>query len=471
MKKTPEQVWNSCLSAIKTHVSPQSFKTWFEPIQALELNGTTLKILVPNNFFYEWLEEHYIDLLRQTISAELGDEAKLLYVLPAETHSRPSETKATQETIRSSTAEVKASRQADEQSGDNPFYQKKKSLEIDPQLNANYDFDSFIEGDANRLARSAAFAIAQKPGGTSFNPLLLYGGVGLGKTHLANAIGVEIKGQFPEKTVLYVSAERFTQQFIQSIRNNNRNNFVHFYETIDVLIIDDVQFFSGKEKTQDVFFHIFNHLHRSGKQLILTSDRAPVDMQGMEQRLLSRFKWGLSADLQMPAYETRLAILQSFLDRNAIEIPFDVVDFLALHVKTNIRELEGVLISLVAHATLNSIEYSVELAKSILNQVVQTKSKPISIDAIQKEICQYFDISLDLMLSKSRKRHLVQARQLAMYFSKKYTNSSLLSIGKQHGGKDHATVLYACRAIKNLLETDKQFSAFAKDIETRLHKF
>ena len=469
MTKTPEQVWGNCLATIKTNVSQQSFKTWFEPIKALELKGDTLKILVPNNFFYEWLEEHYIDLLRQTISNELGEHAKLLYVLPAEKISKTTQTKTIQQNISSSLkAEAKPLQSSEDQSINNPFYQKKKSLEIDPQLNANYDFDSFIEGDANRLARSAAFAVAQKPGGTSFNPLLLYGGVGLGKTHLANAIGVDIKAQFPEKTVLYVSAERFTQQFIQSIRNNNRNNFVHFYETIDVLIIDDVQFFSGKEKTQDVFFHIFNHLHRSGKQLILTSDRAPVDMQGMEQRLLSRFKWGLSAELQTPDFETRVSILKNKLYRDGVEMPEEIVDYVAKHIKSNVRELEGAIISLIAQSSFNKKEITINLAKDIVEKFVKNTKREVSIDYIQKVVSDYFQMDVNTLQSKTRKRHIVQARQLAMFFAKKYTKASLASIGSQIGQRDHATVLHACKTVDNLSSTDKQFRKYVEDLSKKL---
>ncbi|GIS04585.1 MAG: hypothetical protein CM15mP107_2050 [Bacteroidota bacterium] len=306
------------------------------------------------------------------------------------------------------------------------------------------------------------------PGGTSFNPLLLYGGVGLGKTHLAHAIGIEIKDTYPDKTVLYVSAEKFTQQFIDSIRNNTRNDFVHFYQMIDVLIIDDVQFFAGKEKTQDVFFHVFNHLHQQGKQLILTSDRAPVDLQGMEQRLLSRFKWGLSADLQTPCLQTRISILKKKLYTDGIEMPEDVIEYLAYSITSNIRELEGALISLLAQSSLNKKDINLNLAKEMIDRFVKNTTREVSIDFIQKVICDYFDLSLEVLNSKTRKRRIVQARQLAMFFSKKFTKSSLARIGAQCGGKDHATVLHACKTVNNLSDTDKQFRSYVDDISKKL---
>jgi chromosomal replication initiator protein len=318
------------------------------------------------------------------------------------------------------------------------------------------------------LARSAGFAVAAKPGGTSFNPLLIYGGVGLGKTHLAHSIGIEIKDRYAEKTVLYVSAEKFTQQFIDAIRNNTKNDFVHFYQMIDVLIIDDVQSFSGKEKTQDVFFEIFNHLHQQGKQVVLTSDRAPVDMQGMEQRLLSRFKWGLSADLQKPDLETRIAILNKKLYNDGIEMPEDVVEYLAYSINSNVRELEGALISLLAQSSLNKKKITIELAKQMIDKFVKNTTREVSIDYIQKVVCDYFDMPVDLIKSKTRKREIVQARQLAMFFSKELTKNSLATIGAHCGNKDHATVLHACRTVNNLTETDKRFKAYVVDIRKKL---
>jgi chromosomal replication initiator protein len=343
-----------------------------------------------------------------------------------------------------------------------------RNLEIESQLNPNYSFDNFLEGDSNRLARSAGLAVSNKPGGTSFNPLLIYGGVGLGKTHLAHAIGVEIKEKYPDKTVLYISAEKFTQQYIDSIKKNSRNDFIHFYQIIDILIIDDVQFFSGKSGTQDVFFHIFNHLHQNGKQVILTSDKAPVDMQDIEQRLLSRFKWGLSAELQSPDYETRISIVKNKLFRDGVEIENNIIEYVAKSIKTNIRELEGAIISLIAQSSFNKMEITIQLAQDIVNKFVKNTKREVSIDYIQKVVSEYFQMDISTLQSKTRKRHIVQARQLAMYFAKKFTKASLASIGSQIGKRDHATVLHACKTVDNLSFTDKQFRKYVEDLNQKL---
>jgi len=473
MSKDCEKVWGDCLEVIKDNVTMQGFKTWFEPIKAVKLEKSVLTIQVPSQFFYEWLEEHYIDLLKSTIKNKLGKSGRLEYSIIMENNS--SSTKPY--TVKIPTTNRRAVRNPEvnvplsqtEKTIKNPFIVPGlKKITVDSNLNSNYSFENFVEGDCNRLARSAGFAVANKPGGTSFNPLLIYGGVGLGKTHLAHAIGIEIKKTSPEKTVLYVSSEKFTHQFVDSIRNNNQNDFVHFYQMMDVLMIDDVQFFSGKEKTQDAFFTIFNHLHQSGKQLILTSDKPPVEMQGMEQRLLSRFKWGLSADLQTPGLETRIAILEKKMYADGIELPKEVVEYLAYSIGTNIRELEGALISLIAQASLNKKEVNLDLAKQMIDKFVKNTAREVSIDYIQKVVCDYFDLPIELLKSKTRKREVVQARQIAMYFAKKMTKSSLANIGMYCGGKDHATVLHACRTVNNLNETDKTFKKYLEDLEKKL---
>ena len=343
-----------------------------------------------------------------------------------------------------------------------------RNLQIESQLNPNYTFENFLEGDSNRLARSAGIAVSNKPGGTSFNPLLIYGGVGLGKTHLAHAIGVDVKQKYPDKTVLYISAEKFTQQYVDSVKKNTRNDFIHFYQVIDVLIVDDVQFLSGKSGTQDVFFHIFNHLHQNGKQVILTSDKAPIDMQDIEQRLLSRFKWGLSAELQNPNYETRVSILKNKLYRDGVEIQDDVIEFVAKNINSNVRELEGAIISLIAQSSFNKAEINVELAKEVINKFVKNNRREVSIDYIQKVVSDYFQMDIQTLQSKTRKRHIVQARQIAMYFAKKFTKASLASIGSQIGRRDHATVLHACKTVDNLSFTDKQFRKYVEDLNQKL---
>lgn len=474
------EVWSNCLRIIRDNVPAASFKTWFEPIVPVKIENKILTIQVPSPFFYEYLEEQYIDILRKTIRKELGIEAKLEYsvvmdnsVMVAGTQTPTTVNLPTQNKSDLKNRPISVSIQpSGENQIKNPFIiPGLKKLQIDPQLNPDNSFSNFVEGDCNRLARSAGLAIANNPGKTAFNPLFIYGNSGLGKTHLAHAIGIEVKEQYPEKVVLYVSAVHFQNQFVDAIKNNTKNDFLHFYQMIDVLIIDDVHDFAGKEKTQDTFFHIFNHLHQTGKQLILTSDKAPVELQGLEQRLLSRFKWGLSADLQAPDFETRIAILQKKIYNDGINIPNEVVEYLASNITANIRELEGGLISLLAQATLNRKEINLDLAYQMINKLIRNTHKEISIDYIQKKVCEYFSLPTDVLQTKTRKREIVQARQIAMFFSKSMTKASLSSIGSVIGGKDHATVLHACKTVANLIETDKQFRNQIEELEVKIKSF
>lgn len=472
MTKTASSVWNECLSFIEDNIRKQAYKTWFEPIKPIKLSGEALTIQVPSKFFYEWLEEHYIKLLRVALVKQLGEDAKLIYDVRMENNysSSPYTVKFPSSNRKPLISQgVTVPMEINKRELKNPFIIPGiQKVKIESQLNPNYNFVSFIEGDSNRLARSAGMAVANKPGGTSFNPLLVYGGVGLGKTHIAHAIGVDIKDKYPEKTVLYISSEKFTQQYIDSVKGNTRNDFIHFYQMIDVLIIDDVQFFSGKTGTQDVFFHIFNHLHQNGKQVILTSDKAPVDMQDIEQRLLSRFKWGLSAELQPPDYETRVSILETKLFRDGVEMPTEIVEYIAKNIKSNIRELEGVLISMIAQASFNRKEFTLALTKQIVDKFVKNTKREVSIDYIQKIVSNYFELDVATLQSKTRKRHIVQARQIAMFFAKRMTKASLASIGSQIGKRDHATVLHACKTVDNLSETDKQFRKYVDDLTKKL---
>ena len=473
MEASAEKIWSNCLIFIKDNIQQQAFKTWFEPIIPLKITENSLSIQVPSKFFYEWLEEHYVKILKVALTRELGDDARLIYTIKMEntfgnkapfTESIPS---SNQSGVNAQ--KVDAPLQTYSSELKNPFVIPGiRNLQIESQLNPNYNFENFLEGDSNRLARSAGLAVSNKPGGTSFNPLMIFGGVGLGKTHLAHAIGVQIKNKYPDKTVLYISAEKFTQQYIESVKKNSRNDFIHFYQVIDILIIDDVQFFSGKTGTQDVFFHIFNHLHQNGKQVIVTSDKAPVDMQDIEQRLLSRFKWGLSAELQIPDLETRISILKNKLFRDGVSIDYNIVEYVAKNIKTNVRELEGAIISLIAQSSFNRVDIDLNLAKEIVNKFVKNTKREVSIDYIQKVVSEYFQMDVATLQSKTRKRHIVQARQLAMYFAKKYTKASLASIGSQIGKRDHATVLHACKTVDNLSFTDKQFRKYVEDLNQKL---
>jgi len=474
MNRDHNNIWENCLRIIKDNVPFISYRTWFEPIVPIKLDNDILTIQVPSPFFYEYLEEQYIDILRKTLRKELGAGAKLEYSVVVDNNlnanNKPYTVKLpTNQNNNLKNRPVAASSFHDDNAIKNPFVIPGiQKLNIDPQLKHDNTFDNFIEGECNRLARSASYAVAQKPGGTAFNPLMLYGNSGLGKTHLAQAIGIEVKERFPEKIVLYVNANKFQTQFSEATRNNNRNDFLHFYQMIDVLIIDDVQEFAGKEKTQETFFHIFNHLHQTGKQLILTSDKPPIELKGLEQRLLSRFKWGLTADLQIPDFETRMNILRKKIYKDGIEIPEEVLEYIASHINSNVRELEGALISLLAQATLNKKEINIDLAIKMINKLVKCSVREITIDYITKTVCDYFNLPLDSLGVKTRKRETVQARQIAMYFSKSMTKSSLAAIGSQIGGKDHATVLHACRTVANLKDTDKNFKVYLDEIENRL---
>ena len=465
--------WEKCLNVIKDNVPGSSYKTWFEPIESVKLEDKVLTIQVPSAFFYEYLEEQFIDILRKTLRMVLGVGAKLEYNVVMENSSGSGLYTVSYPTnnntkIRNKSLTVPLSRD-EKTSIKNPFIIPGiQKLQIDPQLKPGNTFENFVEGDCNRLARSAGYAVAQNPGGTAFNPLMIYGNSGLGKTHLAQAIGIEVKEQLPDKIVLYVNANKFQTQYTEATRNNNRNDFLHFYQMIDVLILDDVHEFAGKEKTQETFFHIFNHLHQMGKQLILTSDKPPIELKGMEQRLLSRFKWGLTADLQTPDFETRMEILRRKVYKDGLALSDEILEYIASHVANNVRELEGALVSLLAQSMLNKREISLELAAKLINKLVKNSKRELSIEYISKVVCDYFNMPVETLQAKTRKREIVQARQIAMYFSKSLTKYSLASIGAQIGSKDHATVLHACKTVNNLKDTDKNFRQFVEDIEKKL---
>ena len=449
-----QTVWDSCLQLIREKVSSQNFKIWFEPIKPVNHEGNILTIQVPNRFFCEWLEEHYVTILKQSIRQVLGEEGKLEYQILIRTEDKKT---------------ISASNGKDSEIV-NPFaIPGIKKLHVEPQLNSKYIFETYIEGDCNRLARSAGLAVANKPGETAFNPLVVYGDVGLGKTHLAEAIGNEIVPKFPQLNVLYVSTEKFASQIIQAIRNNAINDFINFYQMIDVLLVDDIQFLANKPKTQEIFFHIFNQLHRNKKQLVITSDRPPKDLDGIQERLISRFKWGLTADLQTPDLETRIAILQSKLCDEGVQIPDNVIEYVCYHVQDNIRELEGVLVSIIAQASLNRKKIDIDIAKEVIRQFVTQISRQISIDSIRDLVAEHFSIGVDRMESKTRKREVVVARQVSMFLAKKLTSQSLKAIGERFGGRDHSTVIYSCNTVQDLMDTDNEFKTSVLELEKKIN--
>jgi chromosomal replication initiator protein len=471
MEKYCVEVWDACLQVIKDNIPTQSFKTWFEPIIPIKLEDNILTIQVPSLFFYEWLEEHYVGLLRKALKNQLGDVGRLEYNIVVDNSSKNGTPYTTNIPSNGNGAEAKMQSMPVLINSEikNPFViPGLRKIFVDPQLNPTYTFDNYIEGDCNCLARSAGYAVATKPGGTSFNPLMIYGGVGLGKTHLVQAIGNEIKRNMPDKLVIYVSCEKFCQQFVNSLKNNAINDFINFYQAMAVIILDDVQNFAGKEKTQDIFFHIFNHLHQSGKQLILTSDKAPNDIFGLEERLLSRFKWGLSTDLQVPDFIMRMAIIKKKMYADGIELSNDVINYMAHKIDNNIRELEGAMISLLAQSTFNRKDIDLSMTKQFLQNFIKNTVKVISMDYISKLVCEYFEISLDMVKSKTRKREIVQARQIAMYLIKRSGKYSLKAVGAFFGGRDHSTVIYACQTVEDLMETDKKFKAYVRDIQIKI---
>ena len=472
MKQNSEKIiWEKCLTFINDNIrSDTAFNTWFKPIIPVELNKKSLSIQVPSKFFYEWLEEHYFDLLKTALIKELGEGARLVYVIKMENfqNGKPAFKENIPGSEKTYTGKQTISAPINSEIT-NPFIIPGiRDIDFDSQLNPDYNFETFLEGSSNRLSRSAGLAIANKPGKTSFNPLLIFGGVGLGKTHLAHAIGIQTKEKYPDKIVLYISTEKFIQQYSEATKKNTRNDFIHFYQNIDILIVDDIQFLHGKKGTQEIFFQIFNHLHQNKKQIILTSDKPPVEIYDIEERLLSRFKWGLSAELQNPDFNTRLNILKNRVRRDGLEIDNEVLNYIAEKIKTNIRELEGLIISIIAQSLFNKVEINIALAKDIIKKFIKKSKREHSIENIQKVVAEYFQMNVTTLQSKTRKRHIVQARQLAMFFSKKLTKTSLVNIGKTIGKRDHATVLHACKTIKNLSAIDKQLEKYVNDLSKKL---
>ena len=458
------QIWERCLAIIKEQVSTLSYKTWFQPVSAIRLSGNELTVQVPSQFFYDWLEEHYSTLIRNTVTSALGEDGKLLYLVSTEDDST---------SVPASTDIESAAPPAE--SPRLPFtphatLRTENLQSIRTNLNPRYTFDNFIKGDCNQLARAAALAVANNPGGTSFNPLVLYGGTGLGKTHLMHALGNHAGATGKAKRIAYISSEKFTVDFVEAIQGDRINEFSSLYRSMDLLVVDDIQFFAGKEKTQDNFFHTFNALYQLGKQIVLSSDVPPKELRGLDERLISRFQSGLTADIQPPDLETRIAILQKKSEENALELPANVIDFIASNVTKNIRELEGCLISLFARASLENRDIGIDLAKDVLRVVVNDVRAPLTIEQIQKVVCDYFDIPLDLIRAKTRRQEVVLARQIAMYLGKEFTNASLKTIGMHFGGRDHSTVIHACQAVEELNKTStskqQQIEQIRRKIET-----
>lgn len=466
MRTDFKYLWSKCLDVIRDIIPEVAFNTWFSPIIPLKYEDNVLTIQVPSQFFYEYLEEKYIDLIQQTLYRVIGEGTILNYRILLETESNttidmrgeskmPTSAKKTQPQI-----PVKVP---------TPF-DRVETSDFDSQINPKYSFNNFFEGDSNRLARTAAEAVGMNPAKTAFNPLFVYGKSGVGKTHLCHAIGSKVLELYPDKKVLYITAHLFKIQYTDARRFNTINDFINFYQNIDVLIIDDIQELSGLEKTQNTFFHIFNHLHQSNKQLVMTSDCAPTEMQGMEERLLTRFRWGLSTKLERPDKELRKKILKHKVLTDGLSISDNVIDFIAENVTENVRDLEGIIVSLMAHSIINNREIDINLARRVMEQNIRFENKKITVQKIQETVSGFYDVKKELIQSSSRKREIVQARQVTMFFIKKHTELSLSQIGVQVGNRNHATVLHACNTVRDLVEVDKGFRSDIEEIEQLLQK-
>ena len=455
------ELWQTCLNRIKQQTSQEEFARWFEPIKPLGFDGTNLKLKVPNESYVSHIEKNYLkQFFAKIIYEYYGRQARVLYAVPNSNEQSSVAVSADTTAISRFTA------QSDTANIKNPFViPGVRRMVIDPQLNAKYTFSTHIEGECNRLARSAGLTVALTPGSSPFNPLYIYGASGLGKTHIVQAIGHEVRERHPELQVLYVSTNKFMAQFQTAYKNGELNDFIKFYQAIDVLIIDDIQELTGRTGTQNVFFNIFNHLQMANKQIILTSDKPPVELKDIEQRLLTRFKWGLSAKIDTPDYETKMKIIRSKAESMGIALTNDVVTYLADNISANIREIEGAMLSLKANTNFMGRKVSTSLAKEVLKAYVQMNHKEISIARITEIVCQYYEIDEQSFNSTKRTREVAQARQIAMYLAKQHTKAPLAAIGSAIGGRNHATVLHSCKTVSNMIETDKAFKNQIDELE------
>lgn len=459
---TPQAVWDACLDEIKKHVTAADFAKWFEPIGAISFDGSRLTVGVPSAFFVETIENKYITELTSALKIAVGEKARLQYSVSTGGLSSLSQHK-------NPGTEMNGGFVANPPSYDPFKVVAMRGLIVDPQLNSAYTFDSYVVGESNKMAVSVAEQVAMAPGKTSFNPLFVYGGPGVGKTHLIQAIGAKAKKDNPNMNVAYLSADRFMRQYMDANAGKNVNGFMHFYQRIELLILDDVQGLAGKVGTCDAFFQIFNHLLQNGRQVVLASDKKPMDLTGLEERLLSRFKSGLIVEVRQPDKSTRLGIVKAKAEADGLDLPEDVAQYVAANVSGNARELQGALVSLLAYSTVTKTELTLDLAQTIVSEHASRPRKElITKESVVAAVCEFFKIEEDSIQKNTKKREIVVARQVAMYLCKKLTNDSLATIGKFLGNRNHSTVVYACRAVEGLIETDPKFAESVQTIEDSL---
>ncbi len=461
MKVQPNALWEQCLQLIRDNVTEQQFTTWFKPItfEAFDAATNILLVQVPSPFVYEYLEENYVDLLSKVLTRIYGKGVQLKYrIVTDKAHN------LTQD-IQSETVDNVETQLPTNRANQSPTPLDVALQEIDPQLDLHKSFSNYIEGDSNKLPRSIGLSIAEHPNTTQFNPMFIYGPSGCGKTHLINAIGLRIKQLYPQKRVLYISARLFQVQYTNSVLNNTTNDFINFYQTIDVLIVDDIQEWMTATKTQDTFFHIFNHLFKNGKRIILASDRPPVELKGMNERLLTRFACGLIAELEKPNVQLCVDILNSKIKRDGLNIPDDVVQFIAQTANGSVRDLQGVINSLLAYSVVYNSNIDMRLAERVIKRSVKIDDEPLTLDEIIDKVCSHFNVTVNAVNSRSRKQEIVLARQVSMYLAQKHTKMPASRIGKLVGGRDHSTVLHSCSQIEKRLQVDKSFTAELSTIE------
>ena len=462
MQDSHKALWDNCLQLIKQNVTEQQYKTWFAPIifESYSESEHTLLVQVQSPYVYEFLEQHYVGLLSKVLKRCFGTNVRLMYhVLTDKVHGLgpqiEGETPTGIEALPDGIALVNKA----------PTVLDGAQCNLEPQLDIHKTFQSFIEGDSNKLPRTVGLSIAEHPGKSTFNPFFIYGPSGCGKTHLINAIGVRCKELYPQKRVLYVSARVFQVQFTDAVRRNTTNDFINFYQTIEVLIVDDIQEWATSPKTLDTFFHIFDHLFRLGKQIILASDRPPVDLDGVKDRLLTRFSCGLIAELEKPNVQLCIDILNAKCRRDGLKIPADVIQFIAETANGSVRDLEGVVNSLMAYSIVYNSAVDMRLAERVIKRAVKVDNHPLTIDDILDKVCGHYDVAQQHVFSKSRKRDYVLVRQVSMYLAQKYTKMPASRIGQLIGGRDHSTVLHSCSAIEQRLKVDKAFFTEVSSIE------